>query len=111
MTDLSDLTDYELLDRLPYCGPEGGYSKYRIKPMLIGAELSRRLADLRAALLAAHELSDMNNLTAAYALDRAEEAEAERDRLREAMEEIARRFHTSTEVAKVVRAALREEKS
>lgn len=45
LRDLRDLPDADLLDRLPYCGREG---------VLIGAELARRLADLRAEWTAEH---------------------------------------------------------
>jgi len=101
MTDLSKLTDEELLG---YVFDGSSKSPYTVR------EIRRRLADLRAERDEAYEdsrrsLDRMNRLVLGV-----KAAEAERDRLREALEGIARRFHTSTELVKVVRAALKEEK-
>lgn len=73
LRDLRDLPDADLLDRLPYCGREG---------VLIGAELARRLSNLRKHLSEALVGWDET-------CDKLDAAEVERDRLREAMELIA----------------------
>jgi len=106
MTDLRDLADDEMLRELPpACFDDG---------TLVRDELARRLAVLRAELAAAqrafYEVGDSHMRVA----DERRAAEAERDRLREAMEEIVRLYEYGPAGATpyaIALAALKEEKA